>query len=206
MYGRYSERSWLPRVIALVVIILFQASGNERVQEECNAAMPPIPLEFAMGTEAYNKAMDSGQYRYVGNTKCRLCHRKFFIGRKKDPHDYAMKRLEAGQYEDNPRCLICHATGYGMPTGFVNRERTPRLANVQCEGCHGPGNVHIKLAKQKKPAGGFLAGEDRPDRLKKMCQSCHTERWNRSYHDLDKAYAKYRNPNPNARRHVKESK
>ncbi|RUM63451.1 MAG: hypothetical protein DSZ03_05250 [Sulfurimonas sp.] len=152
-----------------------------------------------MGTEAYHAAIDSGDYRFVGNTKCRLCHRKFFIGRKKDPHDYAMDHL-TGEDETNPRCLICHATGYGVPTGFINRERTPRLANVQCEGCHGPGNVHIKLAKAKKPSGGFLAGEDHPERLKKMCQSCHTERWNRSYHDLDKAYSKYRNPNPNARR------
>ncbi len=208
MYGGYSKRLYAPAVIALVCIMVggLSASGNERVQEECRATMPPIPLENSMGTEAYNQAMDSGKYRYVGNTKCRLCHRKFFIGRKKDPHDYALKRLETGGYEKNPRCLICHATGYGVPTGFVNRERTPRLANVQCEGCHGPGNIHIQLAKSKKPSGGFLAGEDHPERLKKMCQSCHTKRWNRSYHDLDKAYSKYRNPNPNARTYVKENR
>ncbi len=199
MNGGYSA---IVRSLAITVLFFTAVIAQEdpRINEEKNASMPPIPLEFAMGTKAYNTAIDSGRYRYVGNTKCRLCHRKFFIGRKKDPHDYAMRHLEKGGYENNPRCLMCHSTGYGMPTGFVNRERTPRLANVQCEGCHGPGNIHIKLAKQKKPAGGFLAGEDHPERLKKMCQSCHTERWNRSYHNLEEAYSKYRNPNPNSRK------
>ncbi len=182
---------------------LATSSENIRIKEECASPMPPIPLKYAMGDESYNKAIDSGDYRFVGNTKCRLCHRKFFIGRKKDLHDFAMKHLVEGEYEDNPRCLMCHSTGYGMPTGFVNMKRTPRLANVQCEGCHGPGNVHIRLAKEKKPAGGFLAGEDNPKRLVRMCNSCHTKRWNKSYHDLEKAYDKYRNADPNTKKKVK---
>jgi hypothetical protein len=85
-------------------------------------------------------------------------------------------------------------------------QQTPRLANVQCEGCHGPGNIHIKLAKNALRnrekvfvSGGFLAGQDSPDKLKKMCTSCHTKRWNKSYHDLDKAYNRYKKANPNKR-------
>jgi hypothetical protein len=83
-------------------------------------------------------------------------------------------------------------------------EKTPRLANVQCEGCHGPGNVHIALAKDKvknnakKFTGGdFLAGEGTTDVLKNMCASCHTERWDRSYHDFNKAYNSYKKADPN---------
>ena len=182
------------------------SAKDSRIKAELDSGMPPIPLEQAMGTEAYNDAIGSGKYRFVGNSKCRLCHRKFFIGRKKDPHDHSMESLKDGGYEENPNCLTCHATGFRMPTGFVSQEKTPRLSNVQCEGCHGPGNVHIKMAKDKKKnkvkkftAGGFLAGEDSPTILKNMCIACHTKRWNKSYHDLDKAYKKYRKADPNSK-------
>ena len=172
------------------------AAGDTRVQEEINSPGPVNVLKEALGETVYSEAMASGDYRYVGNLKCRLCHREFFLGRKKDPHDYAMEALVEHGYEDKPRCLACHSTGYMVPTGFTNLEDTPRLANVQCEGCHGPGNVHIKIAKRKKTGGGFLAGADNPDRVKKMCQNCHTDRWNRSYDDLESAYVKYRHAIP----------
>jgi len=196
--GNHSNILYWIAALCLVPVLLF-AALNERVEAEKASPMPEIPLKAAMGDDAYKEVMESGKYRYVGNSKCRLCHRKFFIGRKKDPHDYAMDSLIASGYEENPRCLTCHSTGYGVDTGFVSMERTPRLANVQCEGCHGPGNVHIRLAKEKKPAGGFLAGVDHPERLAVMCKSCHTERWNRSYHDFEKAYDKYRNADPNTK-------
>ncbi len=189
-------------LIFISLTTLLIAGDNPRVNEEIASEMHKIPLKDAMGEEAYNDAIGSGKYRYVGNSKCRLCHRKFFLGRKKDPHDYAMKSLEKKGYENNPKCLVCHATGFGMPTGFVSIEKTPRLSNVQCEGCHGPGNVHIKMAKKQKNSfvsGGFLAGTDKPKILKKMCISCHNKRWNKSYHDLDKAYNKYKKADPNSK-------
>lgn len=156
-----------------------------------------IPLKLAIGEEVYDEAMKSSDYRYVGNSKCRLCHRKFFIGRKQDKHDHAMDTLIASGDDKNPECLACHTTGYGIPTGFVSMEVTPRLSNVQCEGCHGPGNMHIKQIKAKK-LGGFLAGKDRPERIKRMCTSCHTKEWSKSYHDLDEAYNKYKKAAPNS--------
>lgn len=186
-------------ILLLLFSLSLDAVENQRIIEELNSPMPEIPLKRAMGEEAYNAAINSGEYNYVGNSKCRLCHRNFFIGRKKDPHDHAMENLVALGEEKNSHCLICHSTGYRMPTGFVDMEQTPRLANVQCEGCHGPGNMHIALAKDKSrnevkkfTGGGFIAGEDNPKVLRKMCTSCHTERWNRSYNDFDKAYNSYK--------------
>jgi len=180
------------------------AVENQRVIEELNSPMPEIPLKRAMGEKAYNDAIKSGEYNYVGNSKCRLCHRNFFLGRKNDPHDHAMESLIAYGEEKNSHCLMCHSTGHGTPSGFVDMEKTPRLVNVQCEGCHGPGNVHIALAKDKTrndvkrfTGGGFLAGEDSPQILKKMCTSCHTDRWDRSYHDFNKAYNSYKKADPN---------
>lgn len=181
------------------------AAENQRITDELASPMPEIPLKNAMGTKAYNDAMNSGRYNYVGNSKCRLCHREFFLGRKNDPHDHAMENLTPTKNEKNAHCLVCHSTGYGMPTGFTDMEKTPRLANVQCEGCHGPGNVHIEMAKDKEKnkdtrfrGGGFLAGADSPEVLKNMCTSCHTKRWNKSYHDFDKAYNSYKKADPNS--------
>lgn len=192
--------------ISLFLATVLVAGDNQRVLDELSSPTPTIPLKNALGEEEYRTAIESGKYRYVGNTKCRLCHRKFFLGRKNDPHDFAMQSLESTGHQDNSRCLTCHSTGHGIETGFVNMQQTPRLANVQCEGCHGPGNIHIRLAKDalrnKKKVfvnGGFLAGQDSPDKLKKMCSSCHTKRWDKSYHDLDKAYNRYKKANPNKR-------
>lgn len=187
-------------LFAVAICLTFTASlaaKESRIQEEMASPIPEVPLQRAMGKEAYDKAMASGKYRYLDNSKCRLCHREFFIGRKNDAHDHAMENLVKSGHDKNPRCLTCHTTGYGVKTGFVNMKSTPRLANVQCEGCHGPGNVHVAQVKSGQGNKGFLAGLDHPERLKKMCTSCHTKRWNRAYHDLQKTYVKYGQANPN---------
>ena len=165
---------------------------DSRIQAQLDEPIPTTPLLNVLGDEKYNELMASGKYRYVGNLKCRLCHREFFLGRKKDAHDYAFNLLKNTDHQDNPRCLVCHVTGYKVDTGFTTISESLRLTHVQCEGCHGPGNIHIK----KRAKGGLPVGTDRPDILKKMCQSCHTERWSRSYDDLDAAYKKYRHALP----------
>lgn len=188
---------FIVQVASICVCIAAAWGGDDaRIGEELKAPLSQIPLKSAMGEAAYNEAMSSGDYKYVGNDKCRLCHRDFFVGRKQDPHDHAMNYILESDNKDNPKCLVCHATGYGVKSGFVSIAQTPRLANVQCEGCHGPGSQHLKIASTKKTGGGFLAGTDRPERLKKMCKSCHTDRWNRSYTNFESAYAKYRKALP----------
>ncbi|HHS83307.1 MAG TPA: hypothetical protein ENK38_00055, partial [Gammaproteobacteria bacterium] len=94
-----------------VISLLFPPSsvaGEERIQQELRDPNPTLnPLQKALGKKGYDRAMASGKYRYVGNTKCRLCHREFFVGRKKDPHVYTYERLVAIGYETNKRCLGC---------------------------------------------------------------------------------------------------
>lgn len=193
-------------ILQFFLLISLSADNNQRIVDELASPKPQIPLKSALGDKAYNDAIGSGKYRYVGNSKCRLCHRKFFIGRKSDPHDSAMDSLITTGYESNSRCLTCHSTGHGVETGFESLTRTPRLSNVQCEGCHGPGNIHIKIAKEKVrkrvpfTEGGFLAGTDSPIILKNMCISCHTKRWDKSYHNLDKSYDSYKSANPKSRK------
>lgn len=162
---------------------------DSRIAEELADSAPLIPpLQQALGDDAYNAAMSSGEYTYTGNLKCRLCHRDFFLGRKKDVHEHTFKMHVKGDHQKEGRCLTCHTTGYGVPTGFVNEKTTRKLADVQCEGCHGPGSKHNAL----DGPGGFLAGTDRPEMIRKMCVACHNARWSKSFTDLDAAYDLYK--------------
>lgn len=168
-------------------------AGEARIAEEVvDPHQPIIPLKEAVGEKALGDALASGRYTYAGNAKCRLCHRDFFLGRKQDAHDHAFEKLIGTEYQDNGRCLACHTTGHGVPGGFSSLEKTPRLMNVQCEGCHGPGSEHIR----HNARGGFLAGSDRPEVLQKMCLSCHTDRWNRAFSNFHDAYESYKSPKP----------
>ena len=47
-----------------------------------------------------------------------------------------------------PECVVCHVVGYKKPGGFQSGADAARLANVQCESCHGMGTQHdATLAK-----------------------------------------------------------
>lgn len=176
-------------LVALLYFVTSSAIADPRIDEELADSAPIInPLKFALGEEAYNAAMASGEYKYSGNLKCRLCHREFFLGRKKDAHEHTFKKQIKGDHQKEGRCLACHTTGYGVPTGFVDAKKSRKLQNVQCEGCHGPGSKHNAI----DGPGGFLAGPDQPKILKRMCVACHNERWNKSFSDLDKAYKVYK--------------
>jgi hypothetical protein len=170
------------------------AQEDRIVAERKDTAPVTVPLREALGEGAFNEAMESGRYTYAGNLKCRLCHKSFFEGRKRDAHDHAFEKIIEARDAESPRCLGCHTTGYGVKSGFTTFQETPRLMNVQCEGCHGPGSEHIRRVGR---GGGFLAGPDRPEILKKMCLSCHNARWNHSFTQLESAYESYKMARPN---------
>ena len=184
--------------IPIFLLTKLSANSNQHILNKLNLPTPNIPLKEALGDKIYNNTIGTGKYSFVGDSKCRLCHRDLFINRKKDSHNYTMKNIVSTKYEDNSRCLTCHSTGYRIKSGFIDMAQTPRLANVQCESCHGPGNIHIEVVKKniinKKISlnNGLLAGQSSPKVLKKICISCHPKRWNKSYHNLDEAYDNYK--------------
>jgi hypothetical protein len=182
--------------IAYVVVLLYLLPAAEvfseidRITSERNSRNTKLNLlKDVVGEEEYEKAMSSKKYRFTGNNKCRLCHRAFFLGRKKDAHAHNFKKLmKHPEDQNNPGCLVCHTTGYGVPGGFSSLSKTPRFKEVQCEGCHGPGSLHAEMDSK----GGLLIGQDRPGRMKKACSFCHTKRWNRSFKNLDEAFKAYK--------------
>ena len=183
-------------IASVVVLMLLVPAADvfseiDRVKSERNSKNTKLNLlKDVIGEEEYEKAMSSKKYRFTGNNKCRLCHRAFFLGRKKDAHAHNFKKvMKYPEDLNNPGCLVCHTTGYGVPGGFSSLSKTPRFREVQCEGCHGPGSLHSEMDSK----GGLLIGQDRPERMKKACSFCHTKRWNKSFTNLDKAFNAYKN-------------
>lgn len=169
------------RIFALMSLLACAVAAkaeDPRIAQELADQTPLVnPLREALGKKLYDEAMASGKYRYIGPRSCRICHRDFYNGRKDDLHFHTFQKIVDAGYANKPRCLACHTTGYGVPSGFADKKKTPQLTGVHCEGCHGPGSIHMS----RNDGGGFLAGVDNPDRIKRMCKACHTPRWNKSF-------------------------
>jgi hypothetical protein len=86
-----------------------------------------------------------GQH-YVGKNTCAACHFDKYRTWKHEKHALAFEILPL-KYRQDPKCLICHTTGYGESTGYKD-VTTPHLAGITCESCHGPGSEHVKLAQK----------------------------------------------------------
>jgi hypothetical protein len=83
---------------------------------------------------------------YIGTKACAACHFDQFMQWKKTKHAQAFDILTA-KYQKDAKCLKCHTTGLGEPTGFKDKASTPNLVSVSCESCHGPGSKHEEVSK-----------------------------------------------------------
>jgi 2',3'-cyclic-nucleotide 2'-phosphodiesterase (5'-nucleotidase family) len=128
----------------------FQDELNQRFAKQHEAA--------AGQAEARTAAQLSGD-RYLGEKNCRRCHEVEYQMYTKQAHARAFETLVKNQRDATPECLPCHVVGMGQSGGFVSRQGTPDLVNVQCENCHGMGTKH--------PEPGAVAGPD-------VCITCHT--------------------------------
>lgn len=101
---------------------------------------------------------------FSGSKLCMTCHGKAGEVWKKSLHSKALKTLEVEGHDRDPECVPCHVVGLDSTKGFVSRAKTPLLADVGCESCHGTGAAHAKAPKKVK--------------LKKVeksaCLTCHT--------------------------------
>ncbi len=132
---------------------------------------------------------------FVGPGKCKQCHRKQYDSWQKTrmansfdvlkPGVKAEEKRMAGldpvkDYTGEETCLSCHTTGYGLAGGFVSIEKTPEMAGVTCESCHGYGGTYVNsVMDPKKPMFSTAAARESglvyPPR-EKVCRSCHNER------------------------------
>jgi hypothetical protein len=114
----------------------------------------------AMRPDFVAQAADGDQeYAFVGNKKCKACHRKQFKSWEETAMAMAFESLKPGvkaeaktaagldpnkDYTTDATCLPCHVLGYGKPGGFVSADETPEAAGVGCESCHGAGAGYIE--------------------------------------------------------------
>lgn len=93
----------------------------------------------------YGFAADAG---YAGSAACEPCHAEQY--EKFTTHSSKARSWESVQKmlpkltpAEAKECFGCHTTGYGKG-GFESYEKTPGLANLSCEACHGPGSLHAE--------------------------------------------------------------
>lgn len=82
-------------------------------------------------------------------------------------------------YTQEQFCLPCHTTGFGLIGGFVSIEKTPDMAGVTCEACHGPGGAYAGTTMNTddptfKTTEARKAGLIYPPTAR-VCRKCHNE-------------------------------
>jgi hypothetical protein len=111
---------------------------------------------------------------FAGAEKCSICHIDTHETWMATAHAGALETLKKINQHTNSRCLACHTVGHGVETGFLDEAKTPHLAGVQCENCHGPAGEHASrpLDKKKRPLITNAA---------QMCGGCHTDAHHPTY-------------------------
>jgi hypothetical protein len=100
--------------------------------------------------------------KFIGSQECAKCHAQDFAIWQKSKHEHAFDALvkvanKPTQRQFDPECVSCHVTGLGQKSGYDGMPATRLLRNVNCENCHGPGNLHAQapmnpvLAKAMSP-------------------------------------------------------
>ncbi len=105
-----------------------------------------------------------GGTTYVGVLKCAECHMLYEESWENTRHAEAFASLVKVGKSSDPECVRCHSVGYGEEGGFLTIEKTPELANVQCEECHGLDRKH--LSDYSKPMRAVTEA---------VCLKCHTK-------------------------------
>lgn len=159
---------------------------------EPKAAFVALIEEFKKDTQKLKPklAPPGAKDLYAGDIMCQMCHAEQHAAWKKTPHARAMSTLVNKGQQFNPNCVKCHVTGFQHENGFyaMNDRPSEKMANVQCEVCHGPARIHAMAQTMKRsgaenylPAAEFKRRmeEERLNRPRKevpekVCLACHT--------------------------------
>jgi len=101
--------------------------------------------------------------KFVGTAACFPCHAEAARVWKASEHAHALRTLISDGHGRDPDCVGCHVVALNLETGFQSVKKTPQLANVSCESCHGAGARHV-ATKGKVKLGKVGA---------KSCAPCH---------------------------------
>lgn len=122
---------------------------------------------------------------FVGSKKCESCHEEAYAVWKKNRHAKAYRTLVESDppRQFDPECISCHVIGWDprhhfpYESGYLSLRKTPKMIDVGCENCHGPGEAHVKAemgsdeALQQKLQKAMVVTED--DAKNRLCLNCH---------------------------------
>jgi len=155
------HRSWRIGITGLLVVFLLYCVAEARAQYVNEKRCRPCHLPQAKSWELTKMAKAFDLLKPGVAAESKRAHQL-------DPNK---------DYTHDAACLSCHVTGWGQRGGFESIEKTPELAGVQCEACHGPGAGYLKpnlmslQNKEYKQAEVVAAGMVVPDA--QTCQACH---------------------------------
>lgn len=145
--------------------------------------------------ESYPRVPLPDKLAFAGTASCKPCHESEYTQWNATGHAHALAALKKVGSDRDPECAICHVIGLGYEGGFRNEEKTPHLADVGCENCHGPGSEHV-----------LTSGQTPPGRPRTACIQCHTPEQSGGFAGHEEEYMKkiihWREPKPAG--HVKE--
>jgi hypothetical protein len=127
---------------------------------------------------------------FVGTDACTKCHEESYRVWKKSSHSRAFATLQnvVPPRTFDPECISCHTVGWNpssfLPyqSGYLSEKETPKLINVGCENCHGPGQWHVRAenvgtkAEQVAARASVRITKEEsadPNSRKQNCWSCH---------------------------------
>ena len=157
------KRKILTSMLVSMVIVfgaLVQAQDaevKEEVKKEAKEKTVPGKADTLKWAEA--------SFHYVGEKKCKMCHKVQFKTWSETRHAKAWESLKPEE-QKKPECIECHSTGMNKKDSL--------LVTVSCEACHGPGSDYKKNKTMKDPklasAAGLLPINEA------TCVRCHNEK------------------------------
>lgn len=129
--------------------------------------------------ESYPRTPLPGRLSFAGSAACQPCHGSEYEQWNSTGHARAFAALKKVGSDRDPECVICHVAGLEYEGGFVNEEKTPQLAGVGCENCHGPASEHV-----------LTAGQTPPGQPKTACTKCHTPEQSGGFAGHEEEYMK----------------
>lgn len=131
-----------------------------------DASVSRVYRRYLAGVESENllgKLPRTPAPKYAGTASCTPCHAEAAKVWKASAHAVALRTLIKDGHGRDPDCVGCHVVALDRTTGFQSVKKTPQLANVGCESCHGPGARHVSTKGVVKMGKAGASS----------CASCH---------------------------------
>jgi hypothetical protein len=129
--------------------------------------------------ESYPRVPLPDRLAFAGSTSCKPCHESEYDKWNTTRHAHALAALKKVGSDRDPECVVCHVIGLGYEGGYATEEKTPHLANVGCENCHGPCSEHL-----------LTSGQAAPGQPQTACAKCHTPEQSAGFAGHEEEYMK----------------